>query len=227
MDHSPIQIDLATKLGARDIADRALAELRDRRKALAGRFDELASAAAAAKATLAEAAGAQAAGESDDAKAIDKARKALRAAESEYELTEIELQGVDARIAKAERERGSKHRDACLVGSDICRVAVDDLEEQARDTFERFAEIMRERHRLAKLAGILMTEASGRFAEPIAYSSETCGLLRRGMTDEGLLGVLTEHGLSPTFSPLGALEPATVGELLEIDLPPQQKAAAE
>lgn len=225
MNHSPLQRDLAIRCADEDVARRRLAELAARKREVQARVHELGNAAGAARDELRSAAGAHAAGEGD-AKSVEKARKALKEAESDHELAEIELQGIAERVELAEREHRGKVRDRNLIGTDVCQIAATVLEEQARATLARFAQIMRERHALAKLAAELSTEAAGHVCEPIRYSDERAGLLGRGpYGDDDLRALLMQHGISTAFGPLAGLEPATLASLLELELPPAAEAA--
>ena len=223
-DHHPLQMELAIKVAAADVAAKRLAELQARRREIETRAHELTNAAAVARTALREAAGASAAGEGD-ATTVARARKAVVSADSDAELASLELEGIASRVTHAEREHAAKRRDLGLAGVDVIRIAVADLEAEARATFTRFAQIMRSRGSLAKLASSLATEATGHASEPIAWSSPTSGLLRRDNFDEGFAGVLKAHGLTELFSPTSNVPRASVADLLELTLPAQAKAA--
>jgi hypothetical protein len=82
------------------------------------------------------------------------------------------------------------------------------------------------RHALAKCAARFATEASGHVSEPIRFSDETSGQLRRDQFDEGFAAVLRKLGLSPAFAPTGSISPATLTDLLALAMP-MEAAAAE
>ena len=112
MDHHPLQRDLAIRVASTDVAQKKVAELKRREQEIFARVHELGEQVARAREAVANAAGAHACGETD-AKTVEKARKALREAESETELAGLELQGVAARVAAAERELAAC-RSCCL-----------------------------------------------------------------------------------------------------------------
>jgi hypothetical protein len=225
-EHHPLQVDLAIKVADVRMAEGRLAALKARLQDARSREHDLGERAAAARAALREAAGASAAGELDDPKTVNRAKKAVKELDAEYETAEIERQGVSDRVEAAERDVAKKRRLMCLIGTDIAQVAATEIEDKIRDTFTRFARLMHRRHRLASLAAALSTEAAGRYSEPIHYSSETAGLLRQG-DDEGLLGILHEQHLTPSFGPGGGLTPLDFESLLELRLSRALEAAAE
>lgn len=228
-DHSPLQTELAIRAAATDVAKKRLTKLSTRKAELAARVHELVNAAVTARTALRDAAGASAAGEGDP-KTVERARKALRDAEAEAELASIELEGIEGWVTKAEREHAAARRDFGLAGVDVIAAAIGPMEEQIRADFSVFAQRMRHRHELAKLASVLASEASGHASEPFPWSSPTSGLLRRSPFDEGFAGVLRDAGLTAEFySPTGAVSPATIDDLLELELelPAQTAKAAE
>jgi len=227
MDHHPLQRELAIKAAAADVSEKRLDELRKREREIKDAVHELGNAAGTARASLREAAGARAAGDGDEV-AFQKARKAVKAAEGEHDLATIELEGIAARVQKAESEHKSKRRDLCLAGVDVCVAAANIEEGRAWLALEMFCRLMNKRHALAYLAGRLGSEAAGpgRSVEPIRYQDPMAGMLADAARPEGLAGLLAEHGLTSTFAPVGAqIEQMDVADLLELSLPSTTEAA--
>lgn len=216
--HSPLQRDLAIALAAADVAQKQLDAIQLRHRDCKTRLHALGEQVAAARDALRDAAG------DGDQKGIERARQAFKSLESDHEIATLEAEGVARKIAQAERALEGKRRAMCLLGVEVCRIAATELEIDARAWFGQFAATMGRRHRLAMLAANLATEAAGRFAEPINYSSPTAGLLK-DRHDQGLMDLLTEHRLTATFGPGGGFEPAQLSDLLELELPQSAEAA--
>lgn len=214
--HNHAQKELAIR--EREVAKAAeRVEEVDRRLAAAqARASALGVAADAARDALRVAAG------DGDAKALGAARKAIRAAEEEYELAAVELEGVGARLAQVEEELALRRREMCRIGARIAEEAACGLEADARELFGAFAALLEQRHALALLASTLASEATGRYSEPVRYSDEFCIVGKEG---QGFGSILSRHRLTSTFSPAPELQPARLESLLDIDLPRAVEAA--
>lgn len=218
-DHSPEQQEFAIRLAAVDVARKRVAELTARRIAAHENAHELTNKAAEARDAVKRTAGAVVAGEGSTRDAAT-ARKTFRELSDAAEVAEIELEGISDRVRSALEEQGLAEREAARTGARIAELATAIAQEEVCAAFVRFCDAMRHRHRLARLTSELASKAAGQYREPFDCTSPRCAAIFLS-ADE----LLSEYRLTDSFAPDGGFESATVGDLLELELPQLAEAA--